>query len=255
MEASPRPFYDEFAWAYDLLMGERVGRRSAIIERALADRGVLPPARVLDAGCGTGDHALALARRGFRVFGFDRSIALVREARRKVGGAAQPMVVVGDLLSFAVRAPMDAVLCRGVLNDILEDAERQAAVDTVGRVLRPGGCVVLDVRDWDASAVRKRREPVTERVVNLPDGTLTFRSETRLDPPSRRLLVRERFWLERRGRMTGSDHDFAIRCWSREDLETKLRGAGLDRLEYLSIPGCTVPGFGDDRIAVSALRG
>ncbi|GIU87648.1 MAG: hypothetical protein KatS3mg009_2163 [Acidimicrobiia bacterium] len=50
----------------------------------LARRVLSPPpgARVLDAGCGPGRHALELARRGFHVVGVDHSpdfVALARE--------------------------------------------------------------------------------------------------------------------------------------------------------------------------------
>lgn len=39
--------------------------------------------RVLDVGCGTGDHVIELARRGFEVVGVDRSGAMINEANRR----------------------------------------------------------------------------------------------------------------------------------------------------------------------------
>ena len=41
------------------------------------------PERILDLGCGTGGHALVLARRGYRITGVDRSASMLEIARRK----------------------------------------------------------------------------------------------------------------------------------------------------------------------------
>jgi len=69
-----RPFYHEFAWAYDLLVAPPVADDECEGMAAwLARRGVRPPAAVLDAGCGTGRYAVELARHGFVVTGVDRS--------------------------------------------------------------------------------------------------------------------------------------------------------------------------------------
>jgi len=95
----------------------------------LVDRQILPGAAILDAGCGTGRYARELARRGYIVDGVDRSPELIEVAKGTVedrtGG-----------VSFAVAditvPPTDryaAILCRGVLNDIIDDDRRDADRD------------------------------------------------------------------------------------------------------------------------------
>jgi len=39
--------------------------------------------RILDVGCGTGDHVIDLAKRGFDVVGIDRSSAMINEANKR----------------------------------------------------------------------------------------------------------------------------------------------------------------------------
>lgn len=51
------------------------------------------------------------------------------------------------------------------------------------------------MRDWGLTVARKTVEPVTDRRVATPRGTLVFRSVTRLDPATHRLLVSERHAL------------------------------------------------------------
>jgi hypothetical protein len=59
-EVSRRPFYAEYAWAYDLLIDRPVRKECAVIAGWLIDRGIPPGAEVLDAGCGTGRYAIEL---------------------------------------------------------------------------------------------------------------------------------------------------------------------------------------------------
>jgi len=163
---TPRPFYGEFAWAYDYLVERPVAEECAGMADALARRGIGPGAALLDAGCGTGRYAIELARRGFAVTGIDRSSELLAEAlRRPVEVSARVRFEPRDLLALPAGAGFDAIVCRGVLNDVLEAAERTAVFAAFARALRPGGTLLFDVRDWDASVAGKTAQPVWERRV------------------------------------------------------------------------------------------
>lgn len=79
---SSRPFYGEYAWAFDLLIDRPVRKECAAITAWLIERGVTPGATLLDAGCGTGRYAGELARRGYAVEGVDQSPELIQTARQ-----------------------------------------------------------------------------------------------------------------------------------------------------------------------------
>jgi 2-polyprenyl-3-methyl-5-hydroxy-6-metoxy-1,4-benzoquinol methylase len=64
-----RPFYSEFAWAYDLLIQGPTQSRCDFFQVSVSRRGVLSGSRILDAGCGTGEYAIELACRGYEVSG------------------------------------------------------------------------------------------------------------------------------------------------------------------------------------------
>src|SRR5439155_12090248 len=90
----------------------------------------------------------------------------------------------------------------GWQDDGVDDPARAAVCATLARALAPGGVLLLDVRDWRRTAARKRFEPMTGRTVRTPRGRLSFRSDTRLDPARRRLLLREEIRLTSRRRNT-----------------------------------------------------
>src|SRR5215208_3997881 len=82
---SRRPFYTEYAWAFDLLIDRPVRKECTTMASWLVERGVLPGAEILDAGCGTGRYSRELARRGYIVHGVDLSPGLIEVAKAAIG--------------------------------------------------------------------------------------------------------------------------------------------------------------------------
>jgi SAM-dependent methyltransferase len=112
--------------------------------------------RILDAGCGDGLLASALARAGAIVTGVDRDphMLTVGQARAEHAGLHLELVE-GDLraLPFA-DAAFDVVIAVTALC-FVADAER--AVREMARVLRPGGRVVIgELGRWNLWAAKRR---------------------------------------------------------------------------------------------------
>lgn len=119
----------------------------------LADPGAAT--EVLDLCCGTGDLALAMARRGSRVTGLDFSEPMLAVARKRSerAAAASPersvLWMQGDALQLPFsEASFDVVTIAYGLRNL---ASYERGIAEIGRVLRPGGKVlVLDFGkpDW-----------------------------------------------------------------------------------------------------------
>ena len=101
-------------------------------------------ARVLDAGCGSGQLAIALAERGARVTGIDLSPEMIRRARDH--GCDRGVEIewrTGDVTQLAdPLAVYDAILAR-VLLQFVPDVP--AALRELRRVLKPGGRLLASV--------------------------------------------------------------------------------------------------------------
>lgn len=113
------------------------------VERELkADRGK----RILDIGCGTGRHAIELARRGYQVVGFDLSEGQLRRAREK---AAEAGVTVQfeqrDATRPHFRQEFDAAImfCEGAFPLMETDEKNHAILRHAGAALRPGGKLMM----------------------------------------------------------------------------------------------------------------
>jgi SAM-dependent methyltransferase len=120
--------------------------REAEIERTISALGLKPGSHLLDAGCGTGQWALAFAQRGIRVTAVDASPAMIARAREHE--AANPGQIpvewrVGDLS----RAPepfaiYHAIHCRAALHFL---PDLPGALKEFRRILRPGGRLLASV--------------------------------------------------------------------------------------------------------------
>jgi SAM-dependent methyltransferase len=250
-----RPFYSEFAWAYTLLVDAPVPARCDFIQACLTEAGAPPGSHLLDAGCRPGHYSLELARRDYRVTGMGASPALLAEARRAASGLPPSVELLdGDMTRLPSSLHVDGILCRGVLNDQVDDDARQQVFPAFARTLRPGGALLFDVRDWQATAARKTREPVTERTDQTERGTLTFRSTTHLDEPSHRLLISERHTLTNETGTRDADHEFVVRCWTEDEVRERLRDADLTPLRWYGGFNADVPLGATDRIVCLARR-
>jgi 2-polyprenyl-3-methyl-5-hydroxy-6-metoxy-1,4-benzoquinol methylase len=102
--------------------------------------------RILDIGCGTGRHAVELARRGYGVTGFDLSEGQLRVAREKAKAAG----VAVDFQRRDATLPhfnqeFDAVImfCEGAFPLMEIDEKNYAILTHAAAALRPGGKLFL----------------------------------------------------------------------------------------------------------------
>jgi SAM-dependent methyltransferase len=251
-EHSSRPFYGEYAWAFDLLIDRPVGQACAAIAAWFSERGVLPGATLLDAGCGTGRYAGELARRGYALEGVDRSTELIEIARQSVRGHGNSVSFrVGDLLALPV-AQYDGILCRGVLNDFVNDDARQSVFASFASALRRPGVLILDVREWEATKDRKQREPVFRKSALTDRGKLTFTSTTEVDPERHQLLLSETHTLVNDAGELSSDYRFVMRCWTRTELESSFGRSGFGSVAYFGAYDPAVHAGETDRLVAVA---
>jgi S-adenosylmethionine-dependent methyltransferase len=124
-----------------------------------------PPARVVDAGGGTGQLAVALARRGYHVTVVDTSAAMLATCAQRAAGegaevAARLATVQGDaadLPALLGPASRDAAVCHDLITQVDDPA---AVLAALAGVLGDGGVLSLGFanRDWLVLRAGRRGE-------------------------------------------------------------------------------------------------
>ena len=240
-----RPFYARHAQAYDLLITDPVEHWVQAVHERLVRAGQ-PAASVLDAGCGTGRHAAALTALGHRVDLADAAEDLLRQAAAR---CPQARTFHTDLCALDLEPQYQAVTCRGVLNDMLADTDRDAALRGFAASLRAGGLLFLDVREERGSRDRADATPRRRTVQLAPDTHLEFTSTVTWNAGL--LHVHEQYTL-RRGQQPAdeSTYDFVMRPWTKDELVRRLTAAGFHDIEIRPGVGRRTP----DRLLAIATR-
>jgi glycine/sarcosine N-methyltransferase len=164
--------YDQLASDYDRFNNweNRLPVELPFIEKTLNSARLVnnESIRVLDAACGTGMHALALAKLGYAVSGADLSAPMIEKARTNAAAANVTVrfesVGFGDLAAAFGEGAFDGLLCLGnSLPHLLSETELKSALTVFARCLRPGGVLLIQNRNFDAIMASRQRwmEPQT----------------------------------------------------------------------------------------------
>jgi SAM-dependent methyltransferase len=139
--------------------------------RALAEDGALR-GRVLDSGCGTGEHALLAASLGFDTTGIDGAPLAIEKANEKARERGIDVrFVVGDVLDLAAFGEQwDTVLDCGVFH-VFDDDDRPVYVESLAAVIPAGGrYFMLCFSDEQPGAAGPRRVSQDEIRASFADG-------------------------------------------------------------------------------------
>lgn len=151
-------FSGKYADVYDALYHDKdYAREVAFVEALLSKHAAGPVRRILDLGCGTGRHDVALAQRGYWLDGVDRSPEMLAhaEARRAPLAPSERDALsfhAGDIRTLDMRRRYDAVLSLfHVMSYQASDADVLAALGVARRHLDRGGVFLFDF--WHGPAV------------------------------------------------------------------------------------------------------
>jgi SAM-dependent methyltransferase len=198
--------------------------------------------RVLDLGCGTGNHSVALARRGYDVRGVDLSDDMLRIARAKAATAGvRAAFHRGDMRDARVDGAFDvALILFAALGYQTEDDAVADTLANVRRHLRPGGLLLIDV--WNAPTLLREGAPDRLTVVDRPGGQLIKASTRTLRPGSAVVDVRMRAWdIEGSAVRARADETHRMRAFARAELERWLGAAGLAPRLFFAFPDLDAP--------------
>ncbi len=154
-----------YAGYYNLLYQDKDYRSEVEYIYSLIDRHAPGSVSVLELGCGTGKHALLLARKGLEVHGIDTSQDMLGQARKQIGGATDEIAASrvsleqGDVRTWRCDQKFDVTLSLfHVMSYQTTNQDLYAAFSTASAHLKQGGVFIFDC--WYGPAVLAERPAV-----------------------------------------------------------------------------------------------
>jgi SAM-dependent methyltransferase len=194
--------------------------------------GLKPGDRVLDLACGSGEHAVRLAKRGLEVVGVDIAPSLVAHCRERAAsaiivGAETACFQQGDMRDLDYDGEFDAVLLLSGSFGFYDDETNEDVLARIARALRPGGQVLIDVFDPTGMVVRPPRRSWSQygggyglRTVWWEPESCTYASEFN--------------FIDAEGMLNTSAEQERIRVYTVPEWRQLFAGAGLKMTHTLA---------------------
>lgn len=226
-------FYDALADDYQFIFADwqQSVRRQGVILGALIQSLATPIHTIWDCTCGIGTQALGLAEQGYSVHGTDLSPIAIERAREYMAhfdAAIAPIFAVCDLLTPSpVAAQYDLVLsCDNSIAHFLDDADLSRGLDSMIAAIRPGGYLLISLRDYDWIA-QVRPQSTMPSVADAEDTRVIIFQvwDWEADGSAYDMTM---FIVRQKGEtLETRSHQTRLRALQRATLEAQLRAKGM----------------------------
>jgi len=229
--------FGNYARYYDLLYRDKDYIDETQFIRKLIQTNAPDTTAILELGCGTGNHAILLAKAGYQIHGVDRSLEMLERAHERWSHLPQELrtsiqFTPGDIRHVRLTKKFDLVLSLfHVVSYQTTNADLLATFQTAKAHLNPGGLFIFDL--WYGPAVLSDRPTV--RVKRLEDEAIQI---TRIAEPimhSNENLVDVNYHVFVRDKQTSTIEELKeihqMRYLFKPELELLLTQVGLRVLD------------------------
>lgn len=240
-------FKEEYAGAYDALYRDKDYEQECNYIEALFTKYHYRPKTILDLGCGTGGHALILAKRGYTVSGVDRSASMLEIARRKAEDQRLEIEFIeGDLTRISTNKKYDAVISMfAVMGYQTTNTALAAACKVAKDCLVPGGMFIFDC--WHGHAVIADKPVPRVKEISVGSGEKIIRfTLPEIDEMNHVVNVNFRVWHTKGNEFTETFESHPMRFLFPQEARYFLEVAGFKSMDLYPFLKLDTPLSGKD---------
>ncbi len=126
---------------------------------------------IFELGCGTGRVLIPLAASGYRCFGLDHDLAMLKFLQASIDQALEPkpVILAGDISRFCLATQFSLVILPCNTFSTLDGEERRSCLERVRQHLKPGGLFAISMPNPDLwSQLPSRAAPEVDEEFVLP---------------------------------------------------------------------------------------
>jgi SAM-dependent methyltransferase len=221
--------FSSYADYYDLVYHDKDYKGECdFLERVFKKFSMRRVQSLADWGCGTGNHSIILADRGYRVFGIDGSRAMIRLARTKARREKPTLqFIVGAVGNAALVQKVDAAIAMFAVVSYQSSMRKVLQMfRNIRRNLDLGGVFVFDC--WYGPAVLSQRPSDRMKILRREGEKVIRFVHSRLDVRHNTVKVSLYVMhLKNQVVRTEVNEDHVMRFFSRRELSRALRASGF----------------------------
>lgn len=235
-----QPFSKKYSNFYDwVYQDKKYSEECDLIEKIIKNHCQLPVHYILDLGCGTGNHALELASRGYHLVGVDKSTAMLNIANKKAkqnDHRSKVTFYTGDIRDHTIDRRFEAVLMMfAVLGYQYGNDDVISALSTARKHLIEGGLLIFDV--WFGPAVLNLRPSERIKVIPTNEGEIVRVTSGILDVNNHSCAVDYRIWEHKNGRVVNESVErHKMRFFFPREIQLFLSISGFNLVDYFAFP-------------------
>lgn len=234
-------FFDGHAPEY--MNNEFTKNTLAEVDFIIEELGLTEGCRILDIGCGTGRHAVELARRGYRMTGIDISSGMLAQAKKAAETAGvQVERIQADAATFKAKEIFDAALCLcegafGLLGSDDDPLKHELAIlRNINKALKPSAKVIFTVLNGLAFARKHSQQDVENGRFDPITMTETCSVDCETKSGKKSVVVRERGFVPTELAMMFSQAGFQVKnIWGGTAGKWGRRTVDLDEIEIMIV--------------------
>lgn len=224
-------FKEGIADIYDLMYKDKdYVTECNFIDRILREYADGRIIEVLDAGCGSGNHAAELSRKGYNILGFDLSEVMIKKAGQKYRKTPNMEFHTADIRRFNFNKKFDACICMFVVMGYMtKDTDIQAALKNIRKHLKKGALFVFDI--WNGLAVLRLLPSVRIKTVEDKTQKVIRIAEPHLDAFNHICNVNYRFIILEKNKLVKEVNEtHSVRFYFPQEIKHYLSDAGFEVL-------------------------
>jgi len=225
--------FARYAAYYDIIYQDKdYLKECSFFEKILRRYSAGRPVKILELACGTGGHAIPLAKKGYRIAACDMSAGMVALAKEKARAR-------GVNISFKASKMQDfrggkafdaAVIFFASINYLRQASDIKKTFLNVRSQLKKGGIFTFDF--WNGFAVMANLTPGGVKVVHSPKYTIHRESLKKLFPMRQLCEVRFKFKVSGASKFKEEfSEKHLIRYFFPEEIKSYLEMCGFEALK------------------------